>query len=273
MKKIAILVLILTLIISCKKEVPIKVNPKLINVDIQITPNQWILTPAKFLIDSAYRKGFDNSIFVFYPRKAVIQKKDIIKVIEITDTVEVPSFLCIPLPFKEKVKKGDIVLTWWQKGTGMQRAKIIGFSKDSLPIAFYLDTYTGLVEKMPNLFIDTLKPSTYLLIRDTIMPGRSFLVKETFLENFYIVVNSNKDSILGLSWSGILKVFPKDTCIFTQFNPNLQIGEKIKANYLGSYYEGKVRKIWDDIGKVEVIIDFLGDSLIIKTNICDILKL
>ena len=52
----------------------------------------------------------------------------------------IPNALIIPLP-KQILKphKGDILLTWWQGGNGLQRAIVVSDSIASEPIVDYLD--------------------------------------------------------------------------------------------------------------------------------------
>ena len=57
------------------------------------------------------------------------------------ETKVVPNALIVPLKKGEKAKKGDILLTWWQGGSGMQRAIVIDDSTPTEPTAVFIDLY------------------------------------------------------------------------------------------------------------------------------------
>ena len=53
--------------------------------------------------------------------------------------IEMPNALIIPIPQGQTAKKGDIVLTWWQSGSGMERAIVTDDSNPASPKVCYLD--------------------------------------------------------------------------------------------------------------------------------------
>ena len=96
-------------------------------IDLEFEPGQYYLAPH-----------------TFYP-SAVEEKKDLTKEVlifysdtynDVTDgkvNGKTPTSLCIPLPKGATAKKGDVVLTWWQSGSGLQRALVTDDSAADAP--------------------------------------------------------------------------------------------------------------------------------------------
>lgn len=274
MKKIVyITILILIFLVSCNKKTTKKQErADLINISIDVEKGQWVMCPAKYLIDSAFSKGIENSVFVYYPRKVIDFNENSIFVAELGDTSIIPKYFVIPLPKNENVSKGDIVLSWWQKGTGMQRALVFDVVQDGRPVVYYLDGHFSFSQSNLKYLLDTLKKDTYINISEKALIGRSFMINEEYISSYYITVAENKDSVMGLSWAGIIKVFKKTDCNFVPLNIQLKEGDSVLVPYLGTYCDGIIKKMWNDIGKVDVLINFLGDSLTTKVVKIDIFK-
>ena len=57
----------------------------------------------------------------------------------ISERKKVPNAYIVAIPPKQTAKKGDIILTWWQSGSGMNRAIVIDDTDASTPVVRYLD--------------------------------------------------------------------------------------------------------------------------------------
>ena len=55
------------------------------------------------------------------------------------DDTEIPNYMIIPIRPDESAKVGDIVLTWWQSGSGMKRAIVTNASDPKAPEVNYID--------------------------------------------------------------------------------------------------------------------------------------
>ena len=103
------------------------------------------------------------------------------KVKAVVDVDEVPNSLLIPIYKGATAKKGDIVLTWWQSGSGMERAIVTDDSDPTQPKVHYLDlSYkgdgSGFAEKHDN---EQLKPNSFVVLNDgEWQPGAPLAVKD-----------------------------------------------------------------------------------------------
>lgn len=284
MKQIIYFIFVILLLFSCTQDTEKKDIHKedtkdflFTNPSYRITNfGEYVLSMSKTNYDSLHKKGFSSeNIFVYYPRKYISKTDDFFVIEEFNDTIKIPSSLVIPLPDSQKVKKGDIVLTWWQKGTGMQRALVLNDKPSCTPTVYYLDNqyYFYYSNNDPLFWVDTLAPNTFMKIEDKIMSGRSFSVKGEYLTSFYVIINFMGPKILGLSWAGDLKLINSKNCKIVPINIEFEIGDSVFVPYLGTYVNGIVKNIFADIGQMKVTIDYFDSEKVIKTSIIDSYKI
>ena len=237
------------------------------------TSGDYVLVPSKKAVDTLLAKGTDDLLFVFYPRKVLKNEGNKIFVDEYGDTAIVPASLVIDLQKNKKVVKGNIVLTWWQKATGMQRAVVLNHDSSTAPIVYYLDNMTSPSKNKQQflLNIDTLMPNSFRIVDyDSVCPGRAFATNDD-KKQFYVVINSSGDSVLGLSWAGTLKLFDKDNCIFASPPDSIDTGQMVFIPYVGNYHPAEILQIWKDIGKIKVNVFLLDTFFTTYANISDII--
>lgn len=279
MKKITSILLILLTLISCSSPK----QKKMENEDIffqqktihKLNPGDYVLAPSKANYDTAIAQGLENTLFVYYPRKVIKQTDSSFILDEYGDISNIPFAFVIALQKNKKVIAGDLVLTWWQKGTGMQRAIVLNKDSSETPVVYYIDNQYSLYSPATNInyWIDTLMPNTFLLIKDSLMPGRTVTEKGEDFSNFYIVISAIKDKILVLSWSGNIKVLLKKDCIFIPFKPQIEAGDSVLVPYIGMYSRGRVISKWNDIGKLKANVLFLDTTVETYANIADAIKI
>ena len=88
-----------------------------------VEEGQTVLSPATFY-GSAIQRG-DNLATTLLPvYNFTVEKvgRNTITIASMGEQVVVPQALTVPLPKGETAQNGDVVLTWWQSGEGLQRA-------------------------------------------------------------------------------------------------------------------------------------------------------
>jgi hypothetical protein len=177
-----------------------------------------------------------------------------------------PNALIIPLPKDVSVQKGDIVLTWWQSGSGMQRAIVKDASDPKQPVVDYLDLKyeedAKDASKKAECFAvkfgnAKLAPNTFLKIEDgKWMPGQQIAVNESGSWKACTIINCNEDKVLALCFAGKIKAYKKSDCKLVPFNVSINKGDAVKAVFVDSYSDGyKVEKVDKNIGRVWVTKD------------------
>lgn len=174
----------------------------------------------------------------------------------LSDQYDIPNSLIIPIYKNPTAKKGDIVLTWWQSGSGMQRAIVTDASNPAEPKVDYLDLGfkgdgEGIAEKHAD---EQLKPNSFIVLKDgEWMPGAQIVVTEGTEEQLGTILNIDDDKILYDGFAGKVKVAKKADCRLMPLNPGVKVGQEVKAEFVGKLRPGyTVKKIDAAIGRIVV---------------------
>ena len=246
-------------------------------VETSAKENEYVLAPASEFVKEANEKGSDSARFIFYSRKCISTGKYESKLLEYFDTIIMPNSLIIPLQTGAKAKKGDILLTWWQSGSGMQRAIVVDDSIPETPIVKYLDIdFDNSISINDSLTIgqaaERLLPNSFVILSEELQAGTTFVHDDLGILTSYQVIRIVDEKILAIGWVGEIKVFNKADCIAIPINPEININDKVQVLYIGSYSEGTVLKIDKENGRYTVVVDFAGEKDTIIVAIGNITK-
>ncbi|MBO4786636.1 MAG: hypothetical protein IKZ61_00435 [Prevotella sp.] len=231
----------------------------------------YVLFPSSYA--SAMEKGEDiNGKTAIYYNRELAEAGETNSKLSGND-VRYPNNLLIPLYKDAKAKKGDIVLTWWQSGSGMERAIVTDDSDPATPKVHYLDlSYkgdgSGFAEKHDN---EQLKPNSFIVLNDgEWQPGAPLAVKVDGKENKGILVNAVGDKVLYLGFAGKLIEANKSDVKLLPIKPAVNVGDNVKAVFVGTFSkDAKVTKIDSKIGRVWVKE---GDREAEAVNIFEVMK-
>ncbi len=272
MKKNIIFFLLIILLVSCHnnqdKQNPEKafyVKTGIKDPDIALQNGQIVLAPPeKFVQD--YLNNDTNTFLAFYPQVVDSTGQYISRLKEYDTIAYIPNALIIPLGKCQNVKKGDFVLTWWQSGTGLQRAYVIK-SLDTALVIKYLDLEWLSPEDLSNS-VDTINKNKCRLISRPLDPGTSIQVKNGMQSEYYMVINTVGSHIIALSWAGEMKIFDKNQVQPNNVKKDLFFGAKVTVPMYGIYIPGQVVAVKDGFAAVEV--KFLDKKDTLNVPIIDI---
>ncbi len=172
------------------------------------------------------------------------------------DEFEIPNPLVIPIPKGQKAKVGDIVLTWWQSGSGMQRAIVTDASDPETPKVCYLDLNyeddgKGFANEHAN---EQLKPNSFLVMKNgEWMSGATVAVMDDGEWKKATILNVTDDKVLVIGFIGKIKAYKRSDCKLIPLVPEYKVGDHVKAVFLtGFANDYKVTKIDQKIGRVWV---------------------
>lgn len=213
-----------------------------------------------------------NETFIFYNATLSEVGETKSKVHSFGEDIEMPNALIIPLPAEQKAQKGDILLTWWQSGSGMERAIVTDASDPTAPKVDYLDlSYkddgTGFANEHAN---EQLKPNTFVVLKDGAwQPGAQILVTGNGSYEVGTLISCTDDKVLLKCFAGKIKVFNRADCTVVPLHQNLKPGDEVMAIFTSSLKDGyKVKKVDEKIGRVWVEGGF-GDAIV---NILEVYK-
>lgn len=230
-----------------------------------LAEGQEVLSIHSFYPSALEKENPANETFIFYHAKlsSIGDTKSTVKYFG--EDIEMPNSLIIPLPEGQTAKKGDIVLTWWQTGSGMERALVTDASDPTSPKVNYLDMDykddgKGFANEHAN---EQIKPNTFVVLKDgEWQPGAQIVVSGDGSYEVGTLISSSNDKVLLKCFAGRIKVFKKADCIVVPQHQNLKPGDEVMAIFTSSLKDGyKVKKVDEKIGRVWVEGGF-GDAIV-----------
>ena len=225
------------------------------DVKIEAEPGQWVLSCYTYYPSAVQdQKDLNDEVLIFYSTKME-------QVGETTSTVggkEMPNALIIPLDPNAKAKKGDIVLTWWQSGSGLERAIVTDASNPAEPKVIYLDMdwtgdpdHPGFADRHAN---ETLKPGTFNILTDgEWQPGAQVAAFDGRQWLKGTLIHEQDGKVLVLGWASHIYAYKKENCRLIPFKEKLKKGDAVHATFVDGYSEGyTVKKVDEKVGRVWV---------------------
>lgn len=175
--------------------------------------------------------------------------------------VEVPNALIIPLDQKAKAKKGDVVLTWWQSGSGMQRAIVIDDSTPTEPRVCYLDLGWPDNPDSPKTAErrkgEQLKPGTFTVIKNgKWQSGEQVAYRNNGEWHSGRIIHTAGDKVLLSVFANYIEATTKDRIKVIPFKEKFKVGDKVSVIWVRSYRPGyTVVKVDEAYGRVYVKAD------------------
>lgn len=210
----------------------------------------YVLAPPRAWIDAGLEKGADKQTYIYYggwmqrPGAAASELETLAK----TNSV-IPNALIIAIPRGQTAAPGDLVLTSWASGTGMQRALVVeGGSKESPSVRYLdmsLDNPSGWGKRA-----DTLPPNTFKKLTTPGEIGTTAVCKEGAHRMRYIVTASHGGRILGYGFAGKIAAFKEDDCIFLPLKPRFEEKDSVLVPVVGRYTKAKVLRVEAHLGRV-----------------------
>jgi hypothetical protein len=171
---------------------------------------------------------------------------------------KMPNSLLISIPKGQTAAVGDIVLTWWQTGSGMQRAIVTDASDPASPKVRYLDldwdnpatdSESG---KSIGATEYKLEPNTFVKISDDWQEGNAIAVKSEWGYESASIIKISGDKVLTCGFAGKMKVYSKADCKIVPRVPDVKAGDKVWAVTSISFTEATVTKVDKKMGVVFV---------------------
>lgn len=189
-------------------QLPIERFPWDFPSDLPITAEvgDWVLAPYTFYpICVKDGKDLMDESLIFYHTKI-----DSIGAAEskVGRKAVLPNSLIIPLPKGEEANVGDILLTWWQGGSGLERAIVKDASDKTKPIVDFLDmTYSDDPDN-PDFANENsniqLEPNSFLVLKDgEWMPGMPIAIHIDDSWRIATLIRATNDRVFAIGFSSI----------------------------------------------------------------------
>jgi hypothetical protein len=217
---------------------------------------EHVLVPSYNWLVDAMQKDPTKVTMIWYAQKMEEPGEEMSEVKYMSNTKKVPNAYIVPIPAGGTAKKGDIVLTWWQTGSGMQKAIVTDATDPKAPKVRYLDL------KYDNPAKDSksgksigqtdyeIKPDTFYPINAPMSPGTSVTIGTDM--KLGQVIRVKDDKVFVKMFAGKVGVFPRADVKGIPIKPNVKAGDKVKAPFVGGFSDAEVTKVDADIGRVWV---------------------
>lgn len=230
-------------------------------VETTAKAGDFVLVPSYSWLQDAADKGAESTNFIWYTQKMAAPDKENSEVQFMSERRKVPNAYIVAIAPGQKAKTGDVVLTWWQTGSGMQRAIVIDDKEPAMPVVRYLDIdyenpakasdkVTG-IGKMD----EKIQPDTFVKLKDW-DAGTTVAVQDGANLKKAKVIRVAGDKVLAADQMGKLKIYLKASCKPVAIIPNVKEGDRVKAPRYGQNFDNAtVARVDPKIGRVFVKFD------------------
>jgi len=230
-------------------------------VETTAKTGEVVLVPSYLWLQQANVNGVDKTTMIWYSQTMGTPDKEMSEVKFMNETKKVPNAYIVSIPPGGTAKNGDILLTWWQSGSGMQRAIVVDDATPTEPVVRYLDldydnpakskdgkTGIGQME-------EKLKPNTFVKIGAPFDVGSMIACQDGADQKPAQVVRVAGDKIFVNGFAGRIAVVEKSRCTPFPLVSTAKEGDKVKAVWVNSLKDGTVTKVDPKIGRVFIKFD------------------
>jgi|GEM_PF-2111976 len=156
---------------------------------------------------------------------------------------KMPNSLLIAIPKGQIARKGDIVLTWWQSGSGMMRAYVVNASNPREPVVCYLDD--GKKQ-------EKIKTDSFVKISEMLTPGASigFWDDSWRRWNHATLINVSEGKAIVVGFGGKMSIHNLKDCLPVPVSPKVKVGDEVYVLEFSSFKKAAVKKVDYNIGFV-----------------------
>jgi hypothetical protein len=219
-------------------------------------PGDYVLCPSKDKIVEMSQPNVKDPYLIYYTSKMIKPGATESEVDSLYSggPYMVPNAYLITIPAGQKAKVGDVVLTWWQTGSGMMRAIVTDASNPSEPTVRYLERLSDQDK------LEKLKPDSFVKLSQLWQPGTSVAIKGGSRLEHSQVLHVGGDKVFVKGWGGKVKLVNKADCTAVPIKPHVEAGDKVKAMIFGSFVDATVVSVDEKLGKVVVKQDGQSDE-------------
>lgn len=219
----------------------------------------YALVPSRSGIDRAFERGIDAQTFVYLGAtvERVGESASLIRW-QTEQRGLVSNALVIPIRRGQRANVGDVVLTSWASGSGLERAIVVGGSPES-PRVRYLDLALDNPAARANED-DTLPSGTFGVLTRPGAEGTTVACALPDGAQALIVVKRAAERLLGLGFAGRMRVVDAERCAPIPLDPSLRPGERVFVPRLGGFVPAEVESVDARVGRVFVRYSLAGET-------------
>lgn len=234
-------------------------------VETPAKAGEYVLVPSYNWLKDAAEKGIDTVTFIWYVQKMAAPDKANSEVQFMSERKKVPNAYIVPIAPGQKAKVGDVVLTWWQSGSGMKRAIVVDDKDPIAPIVRYLDIeYDNPAKGRDGVTLigqmdEKIVPDSFVKVKEW-DPGTTVAIQDGANQTKGQVIRVAGDKVLVMLFAGKIGSYPKSACKPVPVVPEVKEGDRVSAPFVGKFKDGVVTKVDAKIGRVFLKFDGMPDE-------------
>jgi hypothetical protein len=237
---------------------------------LAVKAGDYVLCPPTEWITKAFEKGANSTTFIYYTSTMTEPGEYQSKVKRLSGTdMEIPNAMIIPIKSGQTAKVGDILLTWWQSGSGMQRSIVVDGGSAEEPnvrhLDLDLDNPSGVGKR-----VDTLKANSFHHLTDEWQVGTAVACKSDSRYEHGLITATTDDKVLTIGFAGRMKVQDKASCVSLPIRPKVKSGQQVWVEHMGGFTEATVKRVDAKIGRVFAEYEFVGEKREIASPFGDV---
>lgn len=225
------------------------------DVEVDVHEGQIVLAATYYPEYLKEGAELDKKTYIFYKGDVVSKGAGSTKIEHVGKETEIPNALIIPIPSAATAKVGDIVLTWWQSGSGLQRAIVTDASDPKAPVVSYLDlSWTEKDGKLKKFAKDEkLKPGTFKVLNDgEWAPGMQIAFEENGRKCIGRIISLTDEKVLISGFAGSIYTANRTDCQLISLKPSFKPGDNVFGKVTSTYednftvvkYDKKNGRVW-----------------------------
>lgn len=228
-------------------------------VGITARPGDYVLAPSSSWIAEAFEKGGEKQTFIYYGGWLRRAGKHASEIETLTrQHALVPNAFVIPIRRGERAESGDIVLTSWASGSGMQRAYVVGGEAKSPRVRYLdidVDNPSGFGTKE-----DVLPADTFHRLHEPGQVGTTVACNEGARRTRWVVANAAEGKLLVLGFAGRMRVFSRADCENVPLRVQVKPGDAVQVPIVGAFTAARVTRVDPRVGRLWAKYDFGGQD-------------
>lgn len=225
---------------------------------------EYVLCPFKYAENIQNNKtNKKDDVYIYYAGELLSLGDKTSKVKSLAGREhEIPNTLILPIPEGQTANAGDILLTWWQGGSGMQTAIVTEASDPTQPTASFLDLQWQL-NKDGSLREATkrgakLKPNSFFVLKEgEISVGQKVMYPQDGTWHDATIVSISGDKAMLCRFANRLIVVDLNDLKPIPYHQGIKTGDNVYGIHVSYFKEGfKVDKVDNKEGRVWVTTPF-----------------
>lgn len=267
-RHLAVLLLAIPVAVFAAATDPVNPFPGFPDTTTTAKAGEYVLTPSYNWLVEARDKGADKVTFIFYTSKLREPGATHSRVESFGTVSLIPNYMLIPLAAGGRARAGDIVLSWWQTGSGMKRCYVVKADNEATPEVVYLDIdwtnpARGRDGKPLAQSVDKLKADSFVKLTDAFAPGTTVAAPGTRRAgqwDKWNVITASGGKVLALGFAGRMAILEKSACRPLPVKPRVSPGDTVQVPFVGTFVQGRVLKVDPAFGRVACEIVWGGKT-------------